>query len=98
MAVAGTSAPTTATSPWRPPADDPRALDPEALFALEAELPARKVRLSWAAARPDGTASTPSSRRSTRLPRGFPLEPSESGYISDDPDARRFCARFDAPR
>nr|ALD82525.1 non-ribosomal peptide synthase [Nannocystis sp. MB1016] len=59
--------------PWQPPPPDPRAWDPEALFALEDELGCR-VRLSWAAGRRDGSFDAAIAAGRDTVPR-VPLAP-----------------------
>jgi len=74
-------------APWQPPPPDPRAWDPEALYALEAELSCR-VRLSWAAGRPDGSLDAIVTTGDVAPPR-FPLEPPQApgrwGDLASDP-------------
>ena len=69
-------------APWQPPPPDPRAWDPEALYALETELSCR-VRLSWAAGRPDGSLDAIVTTGDVAPPR-FPLEPPVAPSRWDD--------------
>jgi amino acid adenylation domain-containing protein len=77
-----TSAGEDAHLPWRTPPQDPRALDPEALYALEAELPCRIV-LSWAAGHPDGSLDAIVTTGELPAPR-FPLDPPGGAALHGD--------------
>ncbi len=76
-----------ALAPWQPPPPDPRAWDPEALFALPAERPCR-VRLSWAAGRSDGSFDaivTTGEITPPSFPREPPVAPGLWDELASDP-------------
>jgi amino acid adenylation domain-containing protein len=74
--------------PWQPPPPDPHAWEPEALYALPAELSCR-VSLSWAAGRPDGSldaiVTTGDPAQAPRFPLDPPAAPASFADLANDP-------------
>jgi amino acid adenylation domain-containing protein len=73
--------------PWQPPPADPRAWEPESLFALPAELPCQ-VRVSWAAGRADGSVDaivTTGGLPAPPSPLDPPVAPQRWGDLANDP-------------
>jgi amino acid adenylation domain-containing protein len=74
--------------PWQPPPLDPRAWEPEALYALSSELPCQ-VSLSWAAGRADGSLDAIVTTGDRPSAPHFPLDeaaaPASWADLTNDP-------------